>query len=52
MVRDQGGDDFYHHYDFAMFFLLYDFIKNERVKKKKQKEKAKKEQEKFREINL
>jgi hypothetical protein len=25
-----------------MFFLLYDFIKNERVKKKKQKEKAKK----------
>jgi len=35
-----------------MFFLLYDFIKNERVKKKKQKEKAKKEQEKFREINL
>jgi hypothetical protein len=35
-----------------MFFLLYDFIKNERVKKKKQKEKVKKEQEKFREINL
>jgi hypothetical protein len=35
-----------------MFFLLYDFIKNERVKKKKQKEKAKKEQEKFREIYL
>jgi hypothetical protein len=35
-----------------MFFLLYDFIKNERVKKKKQKEKAKKEQEKFREIHL
>jgi hypothetical protein len=35
-----------------MFFLLYDFIKNERVKKKKQKEKAKKEQEKIREIHL